>query len=98
MIRKYVREQGVMKLEEAVFRMTGLPARTLGLKGRGVLVEGKMADIVIFDPDTITYKSPVSPPCGILYVIVNGKVVRGPEGDHRCRAGEVLRYRCCFDH
>jgi len=102
MIRKCVREQRAMKLEEVIFRMTGLPARTLGLKDHGVLAKGKKADIVVFDPDTIsdtaTYESPVSPPRGILYVIVNGKIVRGPEGDHHCQAGEVLRYRCCLGH
>lgn len=97
MIRKYVREQKVLKLEEALFRMTGLPARTLDLKDRGILAVGKKADIVVFDPqeisDTATYESPVSPPRGILYVIVNGKVVKGPEGDFYIRAGKVLQHQ-----
>jgi N-acyl-D-amino-acid deacylase len=72
----YVRALHLLSLPDAVRRMTSLPAQTFGLKERGKLVEGYWADIVIFDADSITdmatYDSPLLPPEGILYVIVNG--------------------------
>jgi N-acyl-D-amino-acid deacylase len=72
----YVRGLHLVSLPDAVRRMTSLPAQTFGLKERGQLVEGYWADIVIFDADSVTdmatYDSPLLPPEGILYVIVNG--------------------------
>jgi N-acyl-D-amino-acid deacylase len=72
----YVRRLRLVSLPDAVRRMTSLPAQTFGLKGRGQLAEGYWADIVIFDADSVidraTYDSPLLPPEGILYVIVNG--------------------------
>ncbi|MFW9843941.1 MAG: amidohydrolase family protein [Candidatus Thorarchaeota archaeon] len=92
---RYVRERGILTLEQAIYKMTGFPARRLGLKDRGLLVEGNWADIVIFDPDTIldtaTYLNPHQFPSGIPYVIVNGTIVvnKGIQGNHL--PGKVLR-------
>lgn len=76
---KYVREEQVVTLEEAVRKMSGLPAQVLGLQDRGLLKEGFFADIVIFDPNTVTDKAtfvqPHQFPEGINYVLVNGIVV-----------------------
>lgn len=72
----YVREQGVLSLEEAIRKMTSLPADRIGAADRGRIQEGCKADLVVFDPDTIadtaTFQSPHSYPAGIEYVIVNG--------------------------
>ncbi len=74
---RYVRE-GVIRLEEAVTKMTSFPAQNFGILDRGVLRPGLWADITIFDSETVidmgTYKDPVQFPKGIEYVIVNGEV------------------------
>ncbi|MCH8873336.1 D-aminoacylase [candidate division KSB1 bacterium] len=76
---RYVREQKVLSLEEAVRKMTSLPAKRLGLKDRGVLKKGMWADIVIFDSqkviDRATWTEPHQYPEGIPFVLVNGLVV-----------------------
>jgi N-acyl-D-amino-acid deacylase len=76
---RYVREQGVIRIEEAVRRMTSLPAQKFNLRDRGLLREGLAADVVVFDPNTVTdaatYTAPHAYSKGFLYVIVNGKVV-----------------------
>jgi N-acyl-D-amino-acid deacylase len=93
---RYVRENQVMTLEEAVRRMTSLPARTFGLRRKGVLKKGFDADLVVFDPETIidgaTYKDPYQAPQGISHVMVNGQVV--VENGRICgvAAGKVLRH------
>jgi N-acyl-D-amino-acid deacylase len=75
---RYCRELGLLRLEEAVYKMTGLPAATFGLRDRGRLAPGYAADITIFDPATIldnaTFEEPEQYPVGIDYVIVNGAV------------------------
>ena len=75
---KYVREEKVMPLEEAVRKLTSKAAEAMNLKDRGLLKEGYYADITIFNPDTIIDKgdfiNPIQYPEGIEYVIVNGKV------------------------
>ena len=72
----YVRERKLMSLTTAIHKMTGLPAKTLGLKDRGEIAVGKIADITIFDPEKVidqaTYTNPHQYPLGIEYVIVNG--------------------------
>ncbi|MGX8012987.1 N-acyl-D-amino-acid deacylase family protein [Mesorhizobium sp. ORM8.1] len=72
----YARDVGLFSLEEAVFRMTGLPAREFSIAQRGLLAEGNFADIVIFDPatiiDTATFEEPRRPAAGIEHVFVNG--------------------------
>jgi N-acyl-D-amino-acid deacylase len=73
---RYVRQEGVLSLMEAVYKMTGLPAKTFGIKRRGEITEGFFADIIIFDGDIIidnaTYDNPFKKPEGIYYVFVNG--------------------------
>ncbi|WP_405010576.1 amidohydrolase family protein [Kitasatospora sp. NBC_01539] len=75
----YGRELGVLTLEEAVTRMTGRPARRLGLDRRGLIRPGHHADLVLFDPaavrDTATFDRPRSPATGIAHVYVNGTAV-----------------------
>ncbi len=76
---KYVRDEGILLLEEAIRKMSALPADRLGLRDRGRIKEDLAADIVIFDQkiviDKATYSDPHQFPEGINYVIVNGKVV-----------------------
>ncbi len=92
---KYVREEKVIPLEEAVRKMTSLPAATLNLPDRGTIAPGKWADLVLFDPATVedkaTFENPFQYPVGIDTVIVNGKVVLD-EGTHTgTRPGQILR-------
>ncbi len=92
---KYVREEKVLTLEEAIRKMTSLPAGKIGLSSRGILREGFWADIVIFDPATIkdkaTFNDPHQYPDGISYVIVNGQVVVDHGRLMKVRPGRVLR-------
>jgi len=75
---KYVREKRIIRLEEAIRKMTSYPASIMRIRERGLLHQGYWADIVIFDPNTIldraTYQYPHQYPSGIHYVIVNGKI------------------------
>jgi N-acyl-D-aspartate/D-glutamate deacylase len=75
---RYVRDQRVMTLEEAIRKMTCLPAQKFGLKDRGLVREGQFADLVVFDPEQIadraTYENPRRAPKGIRAVIVNGGI------------------------
>ena len=94
---KYVREEKLLTLEEAVRKMTSLPASAFGIKDRGILKEGFAADITVFDPERVidkaTYENPHQYPEGITYVIVNGEVVV-EEGKHTGRRpGQVIRRR-----
>jgi N-acyl-D-amino-acid deacylase len=91
----YVRDVKLFSLEEAVRKMTSLPAACFGLKDRGILKSGNYADLVIFDPDTITdsatFDQPVRPARGIEQVLVNGRIV-WKDGEHTGnRPGRVLR-------
>jgi N-acyl-D-amino-acid deacylase len=76
---RYVRQQGILSLEEAVRKMTSLPAEKLKLKSRGMLIEGYFADITIFNQDTVidnaTFDNPRQFSSGIEWVIVNGQIV-----------------------
>ena len=78
-IARYVREMGVLSLEDAVRKMTSWPATRLRLEDRGVIREGMWADVVVFDYETIqdlaTWESPVEFSEGIDYVLVNGELV-----------------------
>lgn len=91
----YVRERGVLTLEDAVHRMTGLPAWRFGLEGRGEVKSGNFADLCIFDPDTVlataTYEEPAQPALGIRYVFVNGELTIDGGRQTRARPGRVLR-------
>jgi N-acyl-D-amino-acid deacylase len=76
---KYVREEKLLTLEEAVRKMTSLPASRMGLQDRGIVRPGMMADLVAFDPDTVrdvaTFADPLHYSEGIPYVAVNGQLV-----------------------
>jgi len=78
-LRRYVRERKTISLEEAVRKMSSLPAARFGLRDRGVLRPGMKADIAVFDPavagDTATYERPHSYAVGFQHVIVNGRAV-----------------------
>ena len=91
----YVRDVGLFALEEAVRRMTSLPASVFGLADRGMLREGAFADVVVFDPRTIsdrgTYDEPAVPSAGIDLVMVNGGIVWQGGGHGGARPGRVLR-------
>jgi N-acyl-D-amino-acid deacylase len=92
---KYVREEKVIALEEAVRRMTSLPAQKFQLKDRGLLREGFAADIVIFDETTVadraTFTDPHQFSAGIETVIVNGEVVIDGGKHTGVRSGKALR-------
>ena len=91
----YVREKGTISLSEAIYKMTKLPATTLGLKDRGQIKEQMKADIVIFDPKTVidkaTFEKPHQYPEGISYVIINGKLSIDNGVFQNIKAGKVLR-------
>ncbi len=76
---QFVREEGLLRMEDAIRKMTSMPAQRLGLKDRGILRDGMKADIVAFDPDRVeakaTFDDPKQYPEGIDYVVVNGKLV-----------------------
>lgn len=84
-ISKYVKEEKVLSLEHAIRKMTSLPAQVFRIKERGLIKEGFFADLVIFDfekiKDNATFQNPHQYPSGIVYVIVNGKVV-AEKGKH----------------
>lgn len=96
-LSKFVREEKVLTLEEAVRKITSLPANRLGLKDRGIIKNGAFADLVIFNPemvrDTASYTVPYSYPMGIRHVIVNGKVVVKDGAHTEARSGKILRNR-----
>jgi dihydroorotase/N-acyl-D-amino-acid deacylase len=75
----YARDEHLFSVEEAVRKMTSLPARRLGLEDRGLIRVGMKADLVVFDPatvrDTATFEKPMAYPEGFSYVAVNGKLV-----------------------
>jgi N-acyl-D-amino-acid deacylase len=91
---RYVREQKVMPLEEAIRRMTSLPAQRFGLNDRGLLREGMAADIVIFDENSVTDQSTFDKPhqysTGFSYVLVNGKITLEQGNHNGTRAGTIL--------
>lgn len=75
----YVRNEKVISLKEAIFKMTAYPAKKLGIRDRGTIKKGFQADLVIFDPATIidkaTYEKPDQDPIGVFHVFVNGQLV-----------------------
>ena len=93
----YVRELKLLRLEDAVRKMTSLNAAKTGLLDRGVLREGLAADVTIFNPDTVidraTYTEPFQYNQGIIHVIVNGRLVL-EDGEHTGnQPGRALRHR-----
>lgn len=91
---RYVRERGTLSLEQAVHKMTGEPARRLGLPGRGTIAMGAAADLVLFDPatvaDTAGFGTAPTPPAGIDLVVVNGTVMAEHGSVSARRPGRVL--------
>jgi N-acyl-D-aspartate/D-glutamate deacylase len=92
---KYVREEKLLSLEEAIRKMTSLPAARVGLHGRGILRVGFFADVVVFDPETVidraTFERPHQYSVGIQHVLVNGVPVWS-EGNYTGKLpGKVLR-------
>lgn len=85
LLGKYVREENVISLEEAIYKLTGLPASNLKLKNRGLLKKGYFADIVVFDPNKIsdhaTFENPMQYATGVNHVWVNGTQVL-ENGEH----------------
>ena len=95
LLGKYVRDEGVIPLEEAVRRLAALPAENLSIRRRGRLEPGFFADVVVFDPATIqdhaTFPEPHQYATGVEYVLVNGEVVVR-EGEHTgATPGRVVR-------
>jgi N-acyl-D-aspartate/D-glutamate deacylase len=92
---RFVRGRPIFSTEEAVRRMTSLPADLFGLAGRGRIALGAHADLVVFDPQTIvdraTYERPFQPPTGIRHVFVNGTPVVNDGAYTGERPGRVLR-------
>ena len=91
----YSRDLGLITLEDAVHRMSGLPAAEFGLTGRGVLATGNFADIAIFDAETVIdradFAQPTQPAAGIEAVFVNGKQVWRDGAQTGARPGKALR-------
>jgi N-acyl-D-amino-acid deacylase len=95
LLGKYVRDEGVIPLEEAVRRLTSLPASNLGLRRRGSLAVDNLADVVVFDPaavrDHATFENPYQYATGMVHVFVNGVQVL-EEGEHTgAMPGRVVR-------
>lgn len=93
---RYVREREIITLEEAIRKMTSFPARTFGLKQKGIVKEGFDADLVLFDPEAIldlaTYEDPNQVPAGISHVLVNGEVAAENGYITGAVSGMVLRH------
>jgi N-acyl-D-aspartate/D-glutamate deacylase len=91
----YVRELKLLSLEDAIRKMTSLPAQTFGFRDRGLIREGFAADLVIFDDKTVadraTFEKPHQYPIGISHVIVNGELVVSSETVTTARPGMALR-------
>ena len=95
LLGKYVREEKVLGLSQAVYKMTGLPARNLGLRRRGLIKRDYFADVVVFDPSKVadlgTYSKPHQLAAGVVDVLVNGTRVL-KDGEHTgATPGQVVR-------
>lgn len=96
-LRIYVRERKFFSWEQAIRKMTGIPAERFGLRNRGLIRLGMAADVVVLDPDRVadaaTYEDPCRFPMGIPYVVCSGVLVK--DGDQLTGElpGQVLRYR-----
>jgi N-acyl-D-amino-acid deacylase len=92
---KYVREEGLLSIEQASWKTSGFPAKKLGLADRGVIKKGYQADLVVFDPavikDRATYSDPLQYPVGIDYVFINGEIALSRGEQNPNRTGKVIR-------
>ena len=95
-LSKYVREDKVISLEEAIRRMTSLPAQKFQLKDRGLIREGMTADIVIFNENEVkdisTFEKPHAYSKGFYFVLVNGVLTVNQQEHTGARAGKALRH------
>jgi N-acyl-D-amino-acid deacylase len=95
LISRFALELNIFSLEEAIRKMTSLPAETFGISDRGKLLPGYWADVVIFAPsslkDRATYQEPLREPDGVLYVLVNGKVALSNGQTSADKSGQVIR-------
>lgn len=95
LIAEYVRKRKVITLEDAVRKLSSLPATRMRLFDRGALREGLWADLTVFDfdriQDTATYENPVAVPTGVDYVLVNGEIVVDKGKHTGAKPGKVLR-------
>ncbi len=94
-LRKYVREEHLLTLEDAIRKFTSLPAARMRLTDRGVLKQGMWADLVVFNPDTITdratFENPNQLSVGMDYVLINGTPVIEQGRATGARPGKILR-------
>jgi N-acyl-D-amino-acid deacylase len=98
-LARYVREQRLLTLEEAVRRMSSMPAERIGLRDRGRLLEGLAADVVVFDAENVedraTFTDPHQYPRGIVHVIVNGVLAVEAGESTGARPGKALKKPRC---
>lgn len=91
---KYVRDEKVLQLPDAIHRMTGLAASRFGIRDRGIIRHNMYADLVVFDPNTVkdnaTFEKPHQYPTGIMHVVVNGVPVLDPNGLTGSRPGRPV--------
>lgn len=91
----YVKDKGVLGWEEAIYKMTRMPAEIIGIEDRGIIQKGACADIVIFDPEKIidksTYENPLQYSEGIEWVILNGHVAIGQDGVSKDMFGKIIK-------
>lgn len=94
-IQTYVQDKQLLTLQEAVRKMTGLPAETIGLKNRGLLKPGYKADLLVFNPadvkENATYEKPDQLATGFRYVLIGGQVAKDGDNYTDNRLGKVLR-------
>ena len=95
LLARYVRDEKILRLEDAIRRMTSLPAGTFRLPDRGQIREGAWADLVLFDPEKVedraTYRAPHQYATGFSLVIVNGVIVVRDDAHTGARPGRPLR-------
>jgi dihydroorotase/N-acyl-D-amino-acid deacylase len=96
-LARYVREERLLTLPQAIHKMTGLAAGRLGLADRGVVQPGKKADLVVFDPDTVgdkaTFEDPHQLSVGVMWLMVNGSIAIDSGRPTSARSGRVLRHQ-----
>ncbi|MGH7152040.1 MAG: amidohydrolase family protein, partial [Planctomycetota bacterium] len=94
-LARYVRDERVLSLEEAIAKMTSRPARKLGIRDRGILARGLPADVAVFDlgklEDRATFENPRLSPRGFRAVIVNGEIVVEDDRHTGALPGRALR-------
>ena len=94
-IAEYVYKNNLFSLEEAIYKMSSLPAKTIGISKRGSIIVGNKADLLLFDPGKVSapasFENPFQLSTGINWMMINGRVVKVEEEISSVSAGEVLR-------